>query len=138
MKLEAIPGNVATQADEADVRIMASLTDVRQQQRPGRLHRRAASCELVARITDRTAEQEPTTTEDSPFAVTVPCAATAGAVGATCSVSTTFDAVVPGAVPEGRRAIWQLDAVEVHDGGSDGLASTGPNELFARQGLFVP
>jgi hypothetical protein len=111
-----------------DVRRRSGLTDY-----SGELR-----MQLVARITDRTEEQEPTTTQDSPVGVTVPCTPTAGAAGATCSLTTTFDAVMPGAVTEGRRAMWQLAAVDVHDGGSDGLAATGPNELFARQGLFVP
>ena len=53
-------------------------------------------------------------------------------------MSTTFDAVVPGAIPEGKRSIWALDAIELTDGGADGLAATAPNALFARQGVFVP
>jgi predicted acyl esterase len=137
VKLEAIAGNLETAADEADARLTASLSDVRRRSDltdySGELR-----VQLLARITDRTAEQEPTTTQDSPLGATVPCTPTAGAAGATCSLSTTVDAIMPGAVTEGRRTMWQLAAVEVHDGGSDGLAATGPNELFARQGLFVP
>ena len=53
-------------------------------------------------------------------------------------VNTTFDALMPGAVKESDRSIWQLGAVQVFDGGADGLASTSPNTLFARQGVFVP
>ena len=68
----------------------------------------------------------------------MPCVATAGSVGATCSVTTTFDAVMPGVVREGERAIWELDAIELTDGGADGLASTAPNTRFAKQGIFVP
>jgi hypothetical protein len=49
-----------------------------------------------------------------------------------------MDAVIPGAVPEGKRSIWQLGRTEVYDGGSDGLAGTAGNTLFATQGLFVP
>jgi hypothetical protein len=42
-------------------------------------------------------------------------------------------------VVEGSRAIWQLGAVDVFDGGADGQASsTGDNTLFLRQGVFVP
>jgi hypothetical protein len=59
-------------------------------------------------------------------------------IGATCELSTSFDALVPGAIKELDRSIWQLDALQVFDGGSDGLASTSPNSLFARQGVFVP
>ena len=62
----------------------------------------------------------------------------ATAVGATCELNTTFDALMPGAVKELDRSIWQLDAVQVFDGGSDGLVSTSPNTLFASQGIFIP
>jgi hypothetical protein len=53
-------------------------------------------------------------------------------------VTTTADATVPGAVVEGKRAIWELGQIEVLDGGADGIASTGPNTVFARQGVFTP
>ncbi len=59
-------------------------------------------------------------------------------VGATCELNTTLDALMPGAVKELDRSIWQLEAIQVFDGGSDGLASTSPNTLFARQGIFIP
>jgi len=52
---------------------------------------------------------------------------------------TDLDAVLPGATPEGTRAIWQLDQVKVYDGGPDEDADTeGDNSLFAVQGVFVP
>ena len=94
----------------------------------------------VVRITDRNGGPSISETmQDTPFPVTVPCAATASTtIGATCSVATTFNAIVPGAVVEGKRAIWQLGQIEVFDGGADGLASTAPNTVFARQGVFVP
>jgi hypothetical protein len=54
-------------------------------------------------------------------------------------VSTTMDAVMPGAVPEGKRSVWQLGQVTVNDGGPDGQAATdGGNTLFAQQGIFIP
>jgi hypothetical protein len=122
------------------VRVRVSITDVRKR---GDLSDYTGELQLrpVLRITDRyngPSESEPATTQDSPFPVPVPCAATAGAAGATCAVNTTFDAVVPGAVPEGKRSVWALDALAVMDGGPDGLAATAPNTLFARQGVFVP
>jgi len=71
--------------------------------------------------------------------VQVPCAATAStAIGASCAISTTLDAISPGTVLDGKRAVWQLGQVEVLDGGSDGEATTTPNGRFAVQGLFVP
>ena len=70
---------------------------------------------------------------------TAPCSATADAnVGATCNLTTTLDALTPGVVQEGARAIWQLGQVEVLDGGPDGDADTPDNAVFARQGIFIP
>jgi hypothetical protein len=133
-------GDPATSADEADVGLSVSLTDVR---RTGDLSDYTGELQLapLVRITDRfngPSQGEPATTQDSLFDVTVPCAATAGDAGGTCSLSTSFDAVRPGSVPEGKRAIWALDTIELRDGGADGLAATGPNALFARQGIFIP
>jgi hypothetical protein len=69
----------------------------------------------------------------------VPCTATADtAIGSTCSISTSADAVTPGVVKEGRRAVWELGSITVFDGGSDGVASTSPNTEFAVQGIFIP
>ena len=135
------PGNPGTPADDADVAVTVSLTDVRNQggltDYTGELQARAS-----VRITDRAngaGSNEGATVQDVPLPVTVPCTATAGEPGASCSVSTTMDAVMPGAVPEGKRSVWELGQIEVHDGGPDGLAGTpSGNTLFAKQGLFVP
>ena len=138
-------GATGTTEDEADVRISVRATDVRQ-----RLDLTDYEGELQAsvglRLTDRNnsvlpplfPDNEPGTVIDTTFAVAVPCAATAGAEGGTCSVETTADAVSPGFVVEGDRAIWQLDQVQLFDGGPDGVAETTPNTLFAVQGVFVP
>ena len=49
------------------------------------------------------------------------------------------DALVPGIVKEGARAIWQLDQVRLYDGGADSDGDTAAdNSLFADAGLFVP
>ena len=60
-------------------------------------------------------------------------------IGAACAVNTTADALVPGTVTEGARAVWQLGQVQLFDGGADGVASTtGDNTLFETQGVFAP
>jgi hypothetical protein len=122
------------------VLVDVSLTDVRNQSDAtdytGEVQARAS-----LRLTDRVsgpAFNEQATAEDVTIAVPVPCTATAGAAGSTCSLATTMDAVIPGAVPEGKRSIWQLGRIEVDDGGADGLAGTADNTLFATQGVFVP
>jgi uncharacterized delta-60 repeat protein len=68
------------------------------------------------------------------------CSATAStAIGATCTLNTTANTVLPGTVKDGKRAIWQLNsAIFVTDGGTDGDANSPPNQTFATQGVFVP
>jgi hypothetical protein len=34
--------------------------------------------------------------------------------------------------------VWAFGQVQVYDGGSDGVVSTTPNTLFAKQGIFTP
>jgi uncharacterized delta-60 repeat protein len=71
---------------------------------------------------------------------TATCSSTPStAIGATCSVSTTANAVLPGTVKDGKRAIWQPNSsIFVSDGGTDGDAQSPPNQTFATQGIFVP
>ena len=127
--------------DQADVQITAQLTDVRKK---SDLTDYGGELQVVSaiRITDRyngPFADEPATASDLPFTFTMRCTADADVtVGATCNASTTADALSAGTVREGRRAIWGLGPIEVFDGGPDGVASTGGNTLFARQGLFVP
>ena len=60
-------------------------------------------------------------------------------IGSACSTATTVDSVIPSAVREGNRAIWELGQLEIWDGGQDGsLASRDDDTLFAVQGVFIP
>ena len=128
-------GNPSTPEDEADVTVSVSVTDVRNRAGLGDY---AGDLEAVAslRMTDRASGM--LTVADLALPVRVPCAATAGTEGATCSVATTLDALSPGFVDEGARAVWQLGAVEVLDGGPDADAATPGNDVFLRQGIFIP
>ena len=101
---------------------------------------------MFLRVTDRdngccpTGQPDAGTVVDSPLSFTLTCAATSDTtIGSTCSIATTADALVPGMVTEGKRAIWQVGQVQVTDGGEDGITATAAdNTLFAKQGLFVP
>jgi hypothetical protein len=74
-----------------------------------------------------------------PLSFNIPCAGTPGPEGGACNLATTADAILAGVVKEGKRAIWELSAIEVFDGGPDGDGDTqGDNTLFAQQGLFAP
>jgi hypothetical protein len=138
-QMSVILGNENTPADEADVRVLANVTDVRNKTGLGDY---TGQLRLVGtlRITDRNnGPTEIATGQQVSLGFTVPCATTvATTVGSTCSVNTTVDALTPGAVKERMRAIWDLGKVNLFDGGSDGVASTEPNTLFLTQGVFVP
>jgi glucose/arabinose dehydrogenase len=132
--LKAATGDLMLTTDITDVRNRPALTDY-----AGQLQAR-----LSVRATDLN-NPPPSggsgagTVQDFQFTFTVPCSVTiSSAVGSTCSVATTADSVSPGAINDGMRTIWQLAQVEVLDGGADGLASTADNNVFAREGVFVP
>ena len=136
----AIVGNPGTPADEADARFKVDMTDVRNKTGLGD-YTGQIQLETTIRVIDRdNGPGETGVVQDTPFRVTVPCTATGDTtVGSTCSVNTTADAVLgAGAIKEGKRSIWQLGQVRINDGGSDGVASTTPNALFATQGVLVP
>jgi hypothetical protein len=145
IRADVIPGNPATPANEADVHLATSVTDVRDKV-SGADYGGELQASLPIRITDK--DNAPSvggpnrsgTVSDASFEATVPCTPTADpAIGSSCALATTANSVMPGAVKEGNRSIWALDGVSVFDGGNDGLASTtGDNTLFARQGVFVP
>ena len=140
-----VVGNPATPADEADVSVVISLTDIRNSSDlsdyTGELRVRAAYRRQTDRASGPTASggTDPATSTDTTWAFIVNCAATAATnTGSTCRLNTSVDALNPGAVKEGGRAIMELGAMQVWDGGPDGLAQTQDNLVFADQGLFVP
>ena len=131
-------GNPATPADEADIALRVQITDVREQ---GTLADYAGEVEARAnaRLTDRNAGSGTATAVNILFPLTTQCTPTAATdVGATCSLTTTLDTLIPGAIAEGQRTVMQLSQVQVTDGGADGDTATEPNTVFLRQGVFVP
>jgi dipeptidyl aminopeptidase/acylaminoacyl peptidase len=143
VRLKVLTGNPATPADEADVKLTMNMVDVRRQS-DLEDYTGETQVQMSLRLTDRAngtgAGAFPAgTTTGIVLAVTTPCVATADTtVGSTCDIATTADSVIPGAVAEGKRAVWQMGQVQVLDGGPDGLASTPDNNVFAVQGLVAP
>jgi uncharacterized repeat protein (TIGR01451 family) len=128
--------------DDSDVRLTVNMSDVRNK---GDLSDYTGELQVdpTVRITDRRNGPngiDPATVEDLAFPITVPCAETGGTtdVGSSCAVSTTANTVMPGAIIDAKREVWELSQLRVRDGGADGLASTAPNDVFAVQGIFVP
>ena len=89
------------------------------------LHGKLLALTVSTRITDRSnvppGPNGVPGTGNTHFPIPLDCTATAStSTGSTCNVSTTADALMPGAVTEGRRAIWELGRVQVRDAGPNG------------------
>jgi hypothetical protein len=140
VKVDAVVGNPGTAADEADAKYTISLTDIRQKTTGTPDYTGNLQAQFGLRLIDKdNGPSEVGTLQDQTLNVTIPCATTADtSVGSTCAVTTTADAITPGIVKEGARAVWQMGQVRVNDGGADGNVATTPNGLFAVQGVFVP
>jgi Tol biopolymer transport system component len=128
------PGGV----DDTDVRLRTSISHVMHSsdfsEYLGELRTTAR-----VRVTDKEGAVS-STIQDFPLEFNVPCVSTPDPnLKSTCEIVTGLDAVIPGASPEGTRAVWALDQVKVYDGGPDEDADTeGDNSLFVVQGVFVP
>jgi hypothetical protein len=144
-----VAGNPSTEADEADVRLNVNITDVRNHPALTDYNGRVmASVNL--RITDNqnSSEQpEPGTVQSFPFEFALPCVGTADtAKGSDCNFTSTADALIAGAVTEGKRSTWEMGQVIVKDAGPNGTGlaacpptcGDGDETTFLRQGVFVP
>jgi hypothetical protein len=157
-KLAVIEGNPSLPAEDADVKIGFDAVDVR-------CAATSAACpsgqgsdytgkvlgRAVVRITDRAngpGQDEQGTVMDRVLEMPATCVGTADAtIGAHCALNTTMDALMPGAVVEGKRAIWELDQVTVRDAGPNGTGyesgcppacGDGDERTYLREGIFVP
>jgi hypothetical protein len=142
VQFAAKPGDPSTPADEADVGIKVGISDVRDRTRDADPYVGEIQVAPVLRITDRgngsgTSFTDAATGMDVPFNFGVACVPMPPA-GSRCATTTTADAILPGMVSESDRTVWQVQRVDVFDGGPDSLAATADNTLFETQGLFVP
>ena len=138
-------GDPATPGNEADLRVRFEITDVRRRSDLAD-YQGEVQLNAIVRMTDRFNTNSPggggsiaATVVDLPFPVSGLCTTTPNSVaGSTCSADTTYNAIIPNAVIEGKRAIWAFEQLQLIDGGADGVIATTPNSLFAVQGVFVP
>jgi hypothetical protein len=154
IKIKVIVG-VPGPPDDSDVSIIANGTDVRckagvaacgsANAADGADYTGEVQGDAQIRITDHFnavapgGGTDPATVVDIPFPVVTGCTATANTgIGSTCAVTTSANAVVPGAVKDGKRAIVEIGQLTITDGGPDGVVATTPNTLFAVQGIFIP
>jgi hypothetical protein len=150
------PGDPGTSEDEADVAVSATITDV-QRTSDGDDHTGQLVLSTGVRITDRgngPGGNEPGTVQDNQLAAPLSCSPTSSPVlGASCGISTTLDALVPGYVIEDKRAVVSVFSVTVLDEGLDGdidpvsdplglgcppTCGSGDEGTYLRQGVFLP
>ncbi len=149
-RLDVEAGDPSTAADEADVQIAASMTDVRNAA-DGSDYAGQLALTTGLRLTDAASgpsQDEPATVKDFELGVPLSCSPTADAVlGAACSVNTSADTLMPGLAREGDRAVISAFSLTVEDPGADGdlrgpacppTCGTGDEAVFLRQGLFLP
>ena len=134
-----------TPGDQLDGKVTISQTDVRCRASgtncaggPLSDYAGGLMAEIGARITDRNSGGSgPATVVDLTIQVPVPCSMNADStVGSTCSTTTTLDALLGGAsaISEGKRAIFQLQSLNVYNDGPVGEIA----RLFETGGLFFP
>jgi Acetyl xylan esterase (AXE1) len=151
VRLNVIVGDPGTAADEADIGIVMSTSDVRNSSDSsdytGQVILRTAM-----RITDRSngSGADPGTVQDVDFSLPVDCVATANPrAGSMCSVNTTADTLVPGFAREGGRAVISTESVSVLDAGPDDTLAppvgdcppacgSGDESTFLREGVLAP
>jgi Tol biopolymer transport system component len=155
-RLTSIPGNVGTPADEADVLVKVSATDVRclaaNAACPGGAGSDFAGNVLLRttlRLTDRNSGfgGVSATVQDLDFDVPVTCSATSDPlVGSTCSVDTSADAILPGMIVEAKRMTMSA-RLALRDPGPNGTGygagcpptcGDGDETTYLEPGVFLP
>jgi len=153
LRLDTIAGNPATPANEADVNVSFSVTDVRcrtgvttgpctqSNAQGGSDYSGRLDIRVPLRVTDRYNLPAPAGNKPGSGDTTVDfyayCSVTPDAgTGSTCPLATSIGAWYPGGVQEGRRAIAEVGQIQVLDGGADGYGRDAAP--FLKAGIFIP
>ncbi len=75
---------------------------------------------------------------DFSLPIPITCVTTIGGVGSSCNAATTVNAILPGVVTAGMRAVWATPDFRIMDFGADNLAFTGDENTFLKGGVFAP
>lgn len=159
VRFKVTTGNPATEANEADVVAIIKVDDVRcavtstpacPSATVGTDYTGRVGISVNLQITDqRNAAEQPEhgTVQTFPLAWSVQCASTVETgKGGNCSTTTSLNAILPGAVLETKRTIWEMGQVTVRDAGPNGTGyaacpptcGDGDEATFMRQGIFIP
>ncbi len=155
-RLDAIQGDPGTPTDEADLRITASASDVRCKQANAACPSGAGSdftgkllLSVSARITDRASGfgGVSATASDTKLQAPLTCTASPDAtLGASCTTTTSADALIPGYVKETKRTVFSSLRVTLDDPGFNGTGygpscpptcGDGDEAPYLEQGVFI-
>jgi hypothetical protein len=149
-RLDVDVGDETNAVDDADVKLAVSISDVRNNP-AGSDYVGNVLVRSDLRITDRNnavETPETGTVVDIPLQYPATCVtSTDTTIGSSCSASTTLDSLLPNAVVEGMRSIWEVGQIEVRDAGPNGTGygagcpptcGDGDETTFLRQGIFLP
>jgi hypothetical protein len=151
VRVAVVADDPATPADEADVSFSGSLTDIAgaggtdYNPNPGghdmtfRTRLRITDMANCAGSSCGGPYNKAATGTELDFPAPISCADTSDpAIGATCTLSTSADAVIAGAVKKGNGAVMQAFRVRIDDAGANGVPDDSDDRIFATQGIFVP
>jgi Tol biopolymer transport system component len=140
-----VPGDSdATNGDQANVTLTASLSDVKTTAGADYVPNASGPdlSEITRlRLTDKANNYGGAsgTATEYDFRVPLDCAATSDpAVGSTCSTSTSADSLLPGFITEQRRTVVQAFRVRIDDAGANGTTGDSDDRIFATQGIYIP
>jgi len=148
--LEVQAGSPSTPGNQADIVVKSSFSDIRCRvtafacpDGPLSDYQGKLQAIVPGSVTDRFNSglgNQPATVDTLwRVRITIPCTPTADTtVGSDCAVHTSLNTVMPGSVREGDRAVWNMQQVQIVDGGGGGEPADGDYTLFAVPGLFVP
>jgi dipeptidyl aminopeptidase/acylaminoacyl peptidase len=147
VQLFVIPGDPTTPADEADYGYFVNLTDVRTGSAVGADYTPNPSGPDVTltakwRITDTrngTSGTDSATALDFDFAVPIDLSPSDDTnAGSECYVASSLEAIVPGAIAEGKNTVIDVFRVLLRDSGTDGIRGNADDRQFAQQGSYIP
>jgi hypothetical protein len=144
-QLGAVPGDLDTSADEADLAIAGTVSDVRAVVGGGDYDPSLAGADVTLalrlRLTDSvngSLLSDPATTLDFELKAPAACLPTVGPEGSDCSVNTSADALDAGSILEGRRMVLQSYDLRFRDSGANAARGDGDDRGFAMRGIYVP
>jgi hypothetical protein len=150
VRWKAIPGNAATEANEADLQAIVKIDDVRNNNPTGTDYTGLLGIRVPVQLTDnRNAPEqpEPGTTQVFNLEFAAQCVTTTSTtIGGNCTTTTSLNALQPGLALESKRSVWELGQTVVRDAGANGTGyaacpptcGDGDETVFMRQGIFVP